>query len=74
MRRGALIGAIIGFLVGLLVQATGSLTTGMAVRGLSPESAHFLAVSIGVTLFVAALCGVIGAFLGALLQEVLEKR
>ncbi len=74
MRKSTLIGAIIGFLVGLVLQAGSSLTTGMAARGLSPESTHFLGISIAVTLFVAALCGIIGAFLGALMQDVMDKK
>lgn len=74
MRRGALIGAIIGFLAGLILQTIGTFSTGMAARSLSPESLHFLGISIGVTLFIAASCGIIGAFLGALLQDVLERR
>jgi hypothetical protein len=74
MRKGTLIGALMGFLAGLVIQVSGSVLTGMATRTLSPESMHFLAVSIVITLFIAALFGVIGAFLGALLEEVLERR
>jgi len=74
MRKGTLIGAIIGFLAGLVLQASGSWTTGMASRALSPESAQFIMVSLGITIFIAALCGVIGAFLGALLEETVMRR
>lgn len=74
MRKGTLIGAIIGFLAGLLLQARGSFTTGMASHTLSPESAQFIMLSLGITIFIAALFGVIGAFLGALLEETLERK
>jgi len=74
MRKGVLIGAMIGFLVGILVQVQGSFATGMASRSLSQESVHFIAVSFWVTIFVASLFGIIGAFLGALLQDVMERR
>lgn len=74
MRKGTLIGAIIGFLAGLLLQTRGSWTTGMAARALSPESAQFIMLSLGITIFVAALFGVIGAFLGALLEESVMRK
>ncbi len=74
MRKGTLVGAIAGFLLGLLLQAHGSFTTGMAAGSLSMTGFHFVAASLGVTIFIAALCGIIGAFLGALLQDVLERR
>lgn len=74
MRKGAVIGAIIGFLVGLHLQASGTLLTGMAARSLNPEATQFLAASFAISLFVAALFGAIGAFVGALLQEVLHRR
>ncbi len=67
MRKGLLIGAIIGFLTGLALQAYGPWTTGMA--SLSPEGAHVLAVSFVVMLFVASSCGIIGAFVGAVMEE-----
>ncbi len=67
MRKGLLIGAMIGFLTGLALQAYGPWTTGMA--SLSPEGAHMLAVSFVVMLFVASSCGIIGAFIGAVLEE-----
>ena len=73
MRKGVLVGAIIGFLAGLLLQSRGSFTTGVAAHTLSPEGFHLIAASFAITLFVAALCGIIGAFLGALLEEVLEN-
>jgi len=74
MRKGAIAGAVIGFIVGLLVQTTGSLVTGMATIKLSAESTYILATSITALFFIAALFGVIGAFLGALMQEVIDKR
>jgi hypothetical protein len=69
MRKGMLIGAIAGFLVGLLIQARGSLTTGLVTQSISPEGAYFFAVAFGVTIFIASLCGIIGAFVGAILEE-----
>jgi len=72
MRKGTLVGAIIGFLAGVLLQSSGSFTTGMTARALSPAGFQFVVASFAITLFVAALCGVVGAFLGALLEEVLE--
>ncbi len=74
MRKGMLIGAIAGFLAGLLIQARGSLTTGMSVNTLELESAHLILMALGATFFIAALFGIIGAFLGAILQDLLEKR
>ncbi len=62
-----LIGAIIGFLVGLALQAYGQWSTGMVA--LSPEGAHILAVSFVAMLFIASSCGIIGAFVGAVLEE-----
>ena len=72
MRKGLLIGAIIGFLAGLVLKTYGSWTTGMV--SLSPDGAYILASSFVVTLFVASSCGIIGAFIGALLQDLIEKR
>jgi len=71
MRKGLLIGALIGFLAGLVIQSYGSWTTGMA--SLTPEGAYYLSVSLVFTLFVASSCGIIGAFIGALLQDLIEK-
>ncbi len=68
MRKGVFIGAIAGFLTGLLIQARGSWTTGMAVA----DGYHVLAVTFALTLFIAALCGIIGAFVGALFEEGLQ--
>jgi hypothetical protein len=67
MRKGMLIGAIIGFLTGLALQSYGPWTTGMVA--LTPEGAHALAFSFVAILFVASSCGIIGAFIGALLEE-----
>jgi hypothetical protein len=74
MRKGMLLGAIIGFLAGLLLQSRGVLTTGMAARGLSPEGFHFLGITLGVTVFVAAACGIVGAFLGAVLEDAIAQK
>lgn len=74
MRKGMLLGAVIGFLAGLLLQSRGVFTTGMAARGLSGEGLQFLAASFGATVFVAASCGIVCAFLGALIEEAMEKR
>ncbi len=74
MRKGTLIGAIIGFVIGLLLQSTGSFTTGMTAQTISIESFPFFAATIWVTVFIAALCGVIGAFLGAVLEEVFGRK
>jgi hypothetical protein len=68
MRRGIILGAIIGFLTGLALQSYGPLTTGMAVA----DGYHVLAVTFALTLFIAALCGIIGAFVGALFEEGLQ--
>ncbi len=67
MRKGMLVGAIIGFLTGLALQAYGPWSTGMVA--LTPEGAHILAVSFVAMLFVASSCGIIGAFIGAVLEE-----
>lgn len=69
MRKGMLIGAIVGFLGGLLLQSRGSWTTGMAAQSISPEGAYVFAMAFGFTLFIAALCGIICAFIGAVLEE-----
>jgi hypothetical protein len=69
MRKGMLIGAIVGFLGGLLLQSRGSWTTGLATQAISPEGAYLFAVTLGFTLFIAALCGIICAFIGAILEE-----
>jgi uncharacterized membrane protein YeaQ/YmgE (transglycosylase-associated protein family) len=69
-----LLGAIVGFLAGLLLQSRGVLTTGMVSRGLSPEGLHFLGVSLGITVFVAAACGIVGAFLGAVLEDAIAQK
>jgi len=71
MQKGALIGAAIGFLAGVIIQSTGT-PTGMLT--ISTESTQFIATTISILFFIAALFGVIGAFLGALIQEVLEKK
>jgi len=72
MRKGMLLGAIAGFLAGLLLQSRGMLTTGMVSSGLSPNTFQFLAASVSVTVFVAAACGIVGAFLGAVLEDALQ--
>ena len=67
-----LIGGIVGFLVGLLLQSHGSLTTGMAALGI--DSLHPVMLSLALTIFIAALCGVICAFLGELLDELFLQK
>lgn len=67
MRKGVLIGAIIGFLTGLALQEYGQWATGMVA--LTSEGAQTLAVSFVAILFVASSCGIIGAFVGAILEE-----
>ena len=74
MRKGMLLGAIIGALVGLFLTSRSSLATGMATQALSQSGLQFLATSLWVTIFVAAACGIVGAFLGAILQDAIEKR
>ncbi|MEM2916038.1 MAG: hypothetical protein QXT19_01650 [Candidatus Woesearchaeota archaeon] len=67
MCKGLLIGAIISFLIGLSLQAYSPWVTEIA--SLSPEGAHILAVSFVAMLFVASSYGIIGAFIGAVLEE-----
>jgi hypothetical protein len=74
MKKGLLIGALIGFLAGLAIQTTGTFSTGMAAQAISPNAFKFLTASIGVTMFIAAAFGIVGAFFGALLQDVIERR
>jgi hypothetical protein len=74
MRKGILLGAIAGFLAGLFLSARGSLATGMAAHTLSPAGVQFFAAGIGVALFIAAACGIIGAFLGAVLEDVIAQK
>lgn len=71
MRKGMLTGAVAGFLAGLLIQARGSLITGLASGTFTGESAHLVLVTIGLTLFIASLCGIICAFIGAVIEELL---
>lgn len=73
MRKGILFGALAGFLTGLFLSARGTFATGMAAHTLSPAGVQFFAATIGITLFIAAACGIVGAFLGALLQDTIEK-
>ena len=70
MNKGLTVGGIAGIVVGLLIQSTGTLT-GMAVKSINPASV--IAGSLAITVFIAALCGIIGAFLGALMQDVMEN-
>jgi hypothetical protein len=73
MRRGKLIGAVIGFLAGLFLQSRATLT-GMATGSISSDSLHTLGLGITLTLFIAALFGIIGAFVGAFMEEVFRPR
>jgi hypothetical protein len=74
MRKWVLIGAIMGILAGLAIQTTGTFLTGMAAQAISPNAFKFLTTSIGVTMFIAAAFGIDGAFFGALLQDIIERR
>lgn len=71
MRKGMLVGGIVGFLIGLAFQSRSSLT-GMAASSLSQSEFHLITMAVGLTIFIAALCGIICAFIGALLEEVFE--
>lgn len=74
MRKGILLGALAGFLTGLFLSARGSFATGMAAHTLSPAGVQFFATTIGVTLFIAAACGIVGAFVGALLEDAFVRK
>jgi energy-converting hydrogenase Eha subunit A len=73
MRKGMLIGAIVGFLGGYALQSHG-FTTGMAALSFGGNSDKIIGYSVVASLFVASLCGVICAFLGELIDELLERQ
>jgi purine-cytosine permease-like protein len=74
MKKGLLVGALIGVLAGLAIQTTSTFSTGMAAQAVSPHGFQLLTTSVGVTMFIAAAFGIVGAFFGALLQDVIERR
>lgn len=74
MRKGMLFGAIIGTLIGVFLSSRSSFATGMAAHTLSPAGVQFFAATIGITLFIAAACGIVGAFVGALLEDVFVRK